>query len=486
MKKNILILFSTLLLCSIFSNITAQTTLHLRSDSSSYLNSGFATTAEYANQEMLAQAWTYSGGSFTGRCLFTFDISQIPANSFIYSAYLSVWGDTNADNGDGDSYISGSNAWYIQRVNSPYYMKSVTWNTQPTTTTTDEILMPQSTSKYEIFNNIDVTTLMQDIVNNEPNYGLIFRLQTESYYRSMVFCSSQYPDTNQRPLLVITYKPSEDTCVNLRFTQSDYLDSYTPTLNQGSSSEIDAIAWTSGGAFTSRSVLDFNWDTIPIGARITSASLSLYGDSATSNYEGDSSLSGPNNWLIQRVTSTWSGSTVTWNTQPTTDTTDEIHMPKTFPIYKDFPSIDVTQLVQDIVNNYPNQYGILWRLVTESYYRSVVFCSNYYPNPARRPALSVCYTRSTGINEISNKPIVSIYPNPTQNYITVTYSTKTPDEVYYYIYDMSGRQLSAPNSILGKGSNILGTINIANLPVGMYLLKLSDSNTITNYKFIKE
>ena len=272
-------------------------------------------------------------------------------------------------------------------------------------------------------------------------------------------------DINGTPVLVAGSKTIADTCVNLRFTQSDYLDNLFPTQNFGTYKEIDAIAWTAGNSFISRSVLDFNWDTIPAGATIVSATLSLYGDSNTGNYEGDSSLSGPNNWLIQRVTSSWNGNTVTWNTQPTTDTTHEIHMPKTFPIYKDFPSIDITQLVQDIENNSPNQYGILWRLVTETYYRSVVFCSNYYQNPARRPALTVCYTRhsTSGIAELSDKPVISVYPNPTSDKVTVTYSTKTLDEVCYSIYNLMGEQLVA-NTVLGKGTNIIGTINTTDLP----------------------
>ena len=465
--------------------LTAQTTLHLRSNASDYLDNYIPTTNQSTSTEMDAIAWS-SGNSFVSRSIFNFDLSSIPAHSTIVSAYLSLWGDTNTTNREGDSPLSGSNAWYIQRVNAPWNVSTVTWNNQPTTDTTHEVLMPQSTSIYEIFNSINVTNLMQDIVNNQPNnYGLLIRLQTEAEYRSMVFCSSQYSDTSERPLLVITYVTSQDTCINLRFTQSDYLDSYNPSTNQGTSTELDAIAWSSGNSFVSRSVLDFNWDTIPSGATITSATLSLYGDSNTTNREGDSSLTGPNNWLIQRVTSSWSGSTVTWNTQPTTDTNDQVHMPKTFPIYKDFPSIDVTTLVQDIVNNYPNQYGILWKLVTETEYRSVVFCSNYYPNPARRPSLSVCYTTKEGVQEINNKPVVSVYPNPTLNNITITYSTKNSGAVYYSIYDVMGKQINN-NTMLGKGSNIVGTINIADLSSGMYLIKLADGTTITNYKFIKQ
>jgi hypothetical protein len=334
---NISIIFA--FLSGTFSIVNAQLTLHVRANTSDYLDNYTPTTNQSTTQEMNAIAWTAAGTPFVSRSILNFDLSVIPAHRIVVSAYLSLWGDTNTSNTEGDSPLSGSNAWYIQRVNAPWNISTVDWNSQPTTDTTHEILMPQSTSIYQIYNNINVTDLMQDVVNNQPNnYGLLIRLQTETIYRSMVFCSSQYADTNERPLLIITYKPSEDTCINLRFTQSDYLNNYSPSSNGGTEQELDAIAWTDGGTpFVSRSVLDFNWDTIPPGVIITSASLSLYGDSNTGNHEGDSSLSGPNNWLIQRVTSSWNGSTVSWNTQPTTDTTDQVHMPVTFPIYKDLP-----------------------------------------------------------------------------------------------------------------------------------------------------
>jgi len=487
MDKIKIFLISAFLLSGIY--LSAQKTLHLRANASDYLDN-YSPNANYANgQEMDAIAWT-AGSSFVSRCIFNFNLSSIPANSTVVSAYLSLWGDTNTSNFQGDSHLSGSNAWSIQRVSSAWNVSTVTWNTQPTTDVTNEVKMPQSTSIYEIFNNIDVTNLMQDIINNQPNnYGLLIRLDTEQLYRSMVFCANNYPDTNERPLLVITYAPSgpsTDSCVKLRFTQSDYLDNYSPTANYGTSQELDAIAWTAGSSFISRSVIDFNWDTIPVGAKITSATLSLYGDSNTSNYQGDASSSGSDDWLIQRVTSTWNGNTVNWNTQPTTDTTHQVHMGQSTSIYEDFPSIDVTKLVQDIVDTASKQFGFLWKLNTELIYRSMVFCSDYYPNHARRPALSVCYSIPNGIGEVSNSPKVSIYPNPVNDYINVHYSGTNSGTIYYNLYDITGRQIGDANSVLGRGNSITTTINTSNLSDGMYLLRLIDGNTITNYKFIKE
>jgi len=275
------------------------------------------------------------------------------------------------------------------------------------------------------------------------------------------------------------------TTLHLRAYESDYLDSYSPTQNQSTTQEMDAIAWTAGGSFVSRSVFNFDLSHIPAHSVISSAYLSLWGDTNTSNGEGDSHLSGSNAWSIQRVSSSYNNSTVTWNTQPTTDTTDEVRMPQSTSIYEIFDSIHVTKLMQAIVDSGHN-YGLLIRLDTETIYRSMVFCSSQYPDTSERPLLNITYTAPAGINEVSNKPIASLYPNPVNDFINVSYSGKNSNVVYYRLYDITGKQIGDVNSIFGRGNNITTTINTSNLTSGMYLLKLIDGSTITNYKFIKE
>ena len=111
------------------------------------------------------------------------------------------------------STLSGSNASILQRVTTPWNENTVTWNTAPQITTKDEVMVPASVAPLQDFPNIDITTLVQDMVDQpDSSYGLLFRIDTESYYRRLVFASSDYPDTSLHPKLVVQYTtPSSDT-----------------------------------------------------------------------------------------------------------------------------------------------------------------------------------------------------------------------------------------------------------------------------------
>ncbi len=288
------------------------------------------------------------------------------------------------------------------------------------------------------------------------------------------------------PLLCsISLLSNAQVTLHLRANESDYLDNYSPSQNQSSAMEMDAIAWTAGNSFVSRSVFSFDLSKIPANSTINSAYLSLWGDTNTGNKEGDSPLSGSNAWYIQRVNAAWNVNTVNWNTQPTTDTTHEILMPQSVSIYQIYNGINVTKLMQDIEKS-GNNYGLLIRLQTEVQFRSMVFCSSQYPDTAERPLLVINYTTSTaGIEDIANKPVVTLYPNPAANNLTINYSAQNSGEVYYSIYNLMGKQL-VNNTLLGRGTNIMGTVNTGNLASGMYFVQLIDGGNVTNYKFIKE
>lgn len=76
-------------------------------------------------------------------------------------------------------------------------------------------------------------------------------------------------------------------------------------------------------------------------------------------------------------------------------------------------------------------------------------------------------------SEDFNPTKVSIYPNPTTNYITVSGLLNSES---YVIYDMMGRQLQ--NGVLNNND----TINIENLATGKYLLQFSNGATSTILK----
>ncbi|MCP4124598.1 MAG: VWA domain-containing protein, partial [Bacteroidetes bacterium] len=114
------------------------------------------------HKDLNAVAWTSGGQISNVRNVFQFaGLSVIPQSTQILSAKLSLFNNPTASNGflNGEhSSYSGSNESVIQRVTSSWDEYSVTWDNQPTTTTQNQVTVPQSTSPHQDYE-IDVTDL---------------------------------------------------------------------------------------------------------------------------------------------------------------------------------------------------------------------------------------------------------------------------------------------------------------------------------------
>jgi gliding motility-associated-like protein len=153
-----------------------------------------------------AQAWTNAGSPQIMRGLLQFDLSQLPENSDIEKVYLSLYHHVASGN-SGHSQISGSNVSNLKKVIEEWNENTVTWNSQPSTDNSNRVILSASVSEDQDYLDIDITNLILDS-NGEllDNYGIMLSLQTESYYRSLVFASSDAADSTIRPKLVVTYK----------------------------------------------------------------------------------------------------------------------------------------------------------------------------------------------------------------------------------------------------------------------------------------
>ena len=158
--------------------------------------------------------WTWnaigcSGGTIRSLLCFT-ELSNIPSNAVIVSATLRLYGVTSDRN---TSYPGAPASYYentvvVQQVTSPWNENTVTWNTQPSTTTANQFIIPQSTSQYNwnyTNSSSELVAMVQNMVSGN-NYGFMLRLQTEQHYRNMVFASSDHPDASLHPELEVTYR----------------------------------------------------------------------------------------------------------------------------------------------------------------------------------------------------------------------------------------------------------------------------------------
>ncbi|WP_018614935.1 DNRLRE domain-containing protein [Segetibacter koreensis] len=156
--------------------------------------------------------------------------------------------------------------------------------------------------------------------------------------------------------------------------------------------EITASSWTKDGSpVTLRGLFKFNFDSLPAGLKVISAKLTLYstpnplnGNLSDANFGNDNSL------FLQRVTTNWDN-TVTWKSQPPSDTTDQITIPHTDESKLDITDLDVTSLVKSMIQK--GNYGFLLKLRNEVPYTSRLFCSSRYSDVTKHPKLVLQYTK---------------------------------------------------------------------------------------------
>ena len=472
--------------------ISQSTTLVLRPNSvtgkDAIIDSRVPTTNYGFHQDILATAWTNGGTPTNGRGLVQFDLTSIPTSATIVSASLSLYSHNSSSNGT-HSTSSGSNQTEIKRITSSWNENTVTWGNQPTTTNVNQVILPASTSSIQHYLNINVRNLVQDMVNNPTtSHGFLLKLTTESYYRKMVFASSDNADTNLYPKLEIVFltnNNTSDSCFTFRPNslkgKDAIIDSRVPTTNYGFHQDILATAWTNGGTPTNgRGLVQFDLaGVIPTGASITLSELSLYSHNSSSNGTHSTS-SGSNQTEIKRITSPWNENTVTWGNQPTTTNVNQVILPASTSSIQHYLNINVKNLVQDMVNNPTTSHGFLLKLTTESYYRKMVFASSDNADTNLYPKLKVCYTtNSTKLIELKNSFKFNIYPNPTSDLLFVEFLNNTEEDVYMELFNSIGEIVYSRKNI---NANL--SIDVSQFTKGIYFMKVYSNSLVSAKKVV--
>ncbi len=157
--------------------------------------------------EISIDAWTTGGKPWILRDVFKFDLSAIPANAIIKTANLYLYSNPKPLTGNlVDANFGSDNGLSLQQVTSDWSPLTIGWFNQPSTDTLHQMLIP-STNEPFLDLNLDVTSMISSMVNNNANYGFLLKLQDEVIYNSRIFVSSyntSYPD--KHPKLVISYQ----------------------------------------------------------------------------------------------------------------------------------------------------------------------------------------------------------------------------------------------------------------------------------------
>lgn len=183
---------------------------------------------------------------------------------------------------------------------------------------------------------------------------------------------------------VVTFQPA-DSC-----GKDALVASLWPDNNYGTHADFIACAWTNQSAESNlRALIEFDIASIPAGATVISATLDLYHYTSPFNI-GHSNLSGPADCWLERITQPWTESGVTWNNQPATTPVNRINVVAPLVMNQNY-TLNVTQLLQDMLNNASSSFGFMLRLQNESYYRSLLFASSDASNSSFHPKLTVEY-----------------------------------------------------------------------------------------------
>ena len=153
-------------------------------------------------------AWTIGGVPVYSRTLIRFDgLSVIPDGSSVLYAKLFLFGLSSSPIHlpEGNSYYPGSpyniygpNGVNVQRIISPWDEGTVTWNTQPSSTTDDQSKIQASNAQWNYNASADVTKMVRYfLANPSANYGFLLSLINETPYHSMGFCSSEYKNAGK-------------------------------------------------------------------------------------------------------------------------------------------------------------------------------------------------------------------------------------------------------------------------------------------------
>lgn len=201
--------YSLLFLCILSLSITnaqQQTLYPVSGVNTVTVVSSVYSYADTNSKDIVSAYWTGNGNPGSWRTFFKYDLSSIPANATITSAYISLYADGTSSYGyTGQPDYGTDNASTLYRVSASWSGSSMTWNNQPGYSTTHSATLSQSTTSMQNYLGVDVTNLVKDQIQY-GNYGMMIRPNQENtYYNSLIFFAPKSGADGNLPGLSITY-----------------------------------------------------------------------------------------------------------------------------------------------------------------------------------------------------------------------------------------------------------------------------------------
>ncbi len=491
MFKRLRLLLSTfliLIITFVFAQDTLTVTLGSNELKDAYINM-VNEEPDGSNESLIAAVWTYFGEFGIGRSLFGFELIDL-SDVMVIEARLNLY-HSSISGHIGHSTLGGDNSGMIFRITEPWIEDSVTWANQPKTTNTNAIVIPAPETSTSHFENIDITPIIQDMIRYpEKSDGFMIKLKSEdTLYRSLVFASSNHPDHNIHPSIVITYvtelplesstklQPDGETGNDASIFSSE---SFT---NRNTDHSLVSLAWDMDGEWAlGRSYIDFDLSQIDSEHTITYADLSLFHD-PVSDMQGHVNNGESNELVISKVVNDWNEDDLSWNNQPDVSDINQVQVTSSNISNQDYLNIDVTQLVIDMVNNPEAAFGFSIRLadeITQNYNRNVVFASSNHEDETLHPKLVIYTTNAASITVPNkNKEVLTVYPNPGYGTFNVEFPVNDK-EGELTVSDNSGKVIKVFSI-----ENVSHIIDLSSYPNGVYHLNYKGETSILHNKLVK-
>lgn len=227
-----------------------------------------------------------------------------------------------------------------------------------------------------------------------------------------------------------------------------------------------------GGENNFRALMAFDLSSLPPGTLIDNATLDLFGrgpvglgDAASIGNIGDNSA------LLLRATEAWSDNSVTWNAEPDISFVNGVVIPPSTQTVEDYIGIDVTNMIQSMVDEPALDHGMELRLVTEEVTRGLFFCGKDFSDPLKRPRLSIKPHEAVAIEEHDVLHLRS-FPNPAtgSETIHIRVPANSSSGMSVVLVDPCGKFTENIPVTARDGSVAIPTL----LPSGIYTLFLLD------------
>ncbi|MCF6170807.1 MAG: TIGR03790 family protein [Bacteroidales bacterium] len=298
-------------------------------------------------------------------------------------------------------------------------------------------------------------TVWPEILFDRQTYGIDLISETnpyfnlaESYFQALKVTSSSHIIVGDPKTSIVLDGFCGDSTIVLKPGATEGKDAAVWSKgveNHGDRESLTAYTWTYNGDLAlKRSFLAFDFSSIPEGANITSAKLSLFYN-PSDPVESFHYHFGENDLLIQRVTSEWDEHTIVWDNQPATTTEQQVILPPSTDSTQDYLNIDVTEMVIDMINPSTANNGFMIRMVDEiNYYKSVLFASSDHTDATLHPEMTICWTLNPASANETEEPELSfeVYPNPNRGSFQIRIPGDESADYKISIFNSTGQRIT--------------------------------------------